>query len=65
MKLFFRVVVVSGLASSTISSVFAGGGGGPVGAPAPEIGDGVIGAIVAAIAMLALVVLPRFRKSRT
>jgi hypothetical protein len=61
MKLLFRVVAVSGLASSTISSVFAT----PVGAPAPEIGDGVIGATVAAIAMLALVVLPRLKKSRT
>ena len=35
-----------------------------VAAPAPELGDGMVGTIVAAVTLMALVLYPRLKKSR-
>jgi len=34
----------------------------PAPAPGPEIGDGVVGAVVAAVALVAFVMLPRVKR---
>jgi hypothetical protein len=57
-KAFFRVLSLSGIICAISGSAMAG----PVGAPGPVIGDGVVGAVVAAVALLALVMLPRVKR---
>ena len=36
----------------------------PVAAPGPEIGDGMVGAIVALVALAAVVLFPRLKRSQ-
>ena len=57
---FFRALTPSSIVCVVSTSAMAV----PAAAPGPEIGDGVVGAVVAAVAVLAFVVLPRLTRSR-
>jgi hypothetical protein len=58
MKSFFRTLTLTGIVWATSASAT------PVGAPSPEIGDGVVGAAVAIVALLVFVMLPRLKRLR-
>ena len=60
MMSFFRALTLSSIVCEVSTSAMAV----PVAAPGPEIGDGVVGAAVAAVALLAFVMLPRLKRSR-
>ena len=60
MKSFFRALILTAIASTVSGSAMAR----IVGAPGPEIGDGVVGAAIAAVALLAFVLYPRLKKAR-
>jgi hypothetical protein len=57
-KTFVRVLSLSSVIFAFAGSAMAT----PVGAPGPEIGDGVVGAVVAAVALLAIVMVPRVKR---
>jgi hypothetical protein len=59
MKSFFRTLTLTALVCATSGSAMA-----VVAAPGPEIGDGVTGAVVAAVALLAFVMLPHYKRLR-
>ena len=60
MQSYFRT-----LSLITVGSMFSGSAMAvPVAAPAPEIGDGMTGAIVGMIVLLAVVLYPRLKRSR-
>lgn len=59
MKSFFRAFALTSLVCVVSTSAMA-----MVAAPGPEIGDGVVGTAVAALALLAFVVVPRLKRSR-
>jgi hypothetical protein len=56
MKSFFGSLMLTSVTSSAMATAVA--------APGPEIGDGVVGIAVATVAVLALVMLPRFKRMR-
>ena len=60
MQSFIRTVSLSIIASTTSFSAMAT----PVHAPGPEIGDGMVGAVVAVVALMAVVLFPRLKRSR-
>jgi hypothetical protein len=57
---FFRTLSLTLIVCLTSWSAMAV----PVAAPGPEIGDGMIGAIVAVVALMAVVLYPRLNRSR-
>jgi len=57
---FFRTLCLTVIAGTTSFSAMAV----PVAAPGPEIGDGVVGAIVTLVALTAVVLFPRLKRSR-
>ena len=60
MKSLFRTLTLAGIACTVSGYAMAT----QVAAPGPEIGDGVIGIVIAAVALVTLVLYPRFKKSR-
>ena len=60
MRSLFPTLALSGficaVSESALASITRG-------APGPEIGDGVVGVVVATVAVLTFVMLPRLRKS--
>lgn len=62
MKSFFRALTLSSIVCAVSGSAMASIV--PVAAPGPEIGDGVVGAAIAAVALLAFVLYPRLKASR-
>lgn len=58
MKSVFKILALTAISLSPTASAMA-----TVAAPAPEIGDGMVGAIVAVASMLAVVLYPRLKKS--
>jgi hypothetical protein len=60
MKSVFRALTLVNIVCAISGSATAA----PVGAPSPEIGDGLVGAAVATIALLAFVLYPRLKRSR-
>jgi hypothetical protein len=57
---FFRTLSLTLIVCLTSWSAMAV----PVAAPGPEIGDGMIGAIVAVVALMVVVLYPRLNRSR-
>jgi hypothetical protein len=57
---FFRMLSLTFVVSCISRSAQAV----PVAAPGPEIGDGMIGALVAVVALMAIVLYPRLKRSR-
>ena len=57
MKSILRPLVLAGTLFGITTSAMAA----VVGAPGPEIGDGVVGAVVAAVALSAFVLYPRLK----
>lgn len=57
-RAFIRILSLSSITCAIAGSAMAT----PVAAPGPEIGDGVVGAVVAAVALLAFVMLPRVKR---
>lgn len=60
MQSFFRTLSLTLIVCLTSWSAMAV----PVPAPGPEIGDGMIGAIVAVVALMVVVLYPRLNRSR-
>jgi len=60
MKSFFRTLTFIGIVCAISGAATAT----PVGAPGPEIGEGVVGAAVAIAALLTFVMLPRLKRLR-
>lgn len=58
MKSLFQAVTLTSVVCAVSGPALA------VPAPGPEIGDGVVGVAVAMVALLALVLYPRFKRSR-
>jgi hypothetical protein len=56
MTSFSRVLCLSGIGCLISASAMA------VPAPAPEIGDGIVGTVVAVVALLAVVMFPRVKR---
>lgn len=59
MKSLFRTLALTGIVCGVSGSAMA-----VVSAPGPEIGDGAVGVFVAAVALLAVILYPRLRRSR-
>jgi hypothetical protein len=59
-KAFLRTLTLTSIVCATSGSAMAV----PVAAPGPEIGDGMVGTIVATVVLLAVVLYPRLRRSR-
>jgi hypothetical protein len=59
MKSFFRALTLTSIVCAVSGSAMAS-----LAAPGPEIGDGVVGGAVAAVAFLALVLYPLLKRSR-
>jgi hypothetical protein len=70
MKSIFRTLTVASIVCLVSEFAFAQQHGGPVGgfnpptlgAPGPEIGDGVVGFAVAAVVLFAVLMLPRVKR---
>jgi hypothetical protein len=60
MQSFFRALTLTGIVCAVSGSAMAV----PVTAPGPEIGDGVVGAAIATVALLAFVLYPRLKSLR-
>jgi hypothetical protein len=60
MKSLFRALTLTSIVCAVSGPAMAT----PVAAPGPEIGDGVVGVVIATVALLALVLYPRFKRSR-
>ena len=60
MKSFFQTLTLTSIVCALSGSAMATA----VAAPGPEIGDGVVGVAIATVALVALVLYPRFKKSR-
>jgi len=60
MKPFLPTLSLTAIVCAVSGSVMAA----PVSAPGPEIGEGAIGAAVAAVVLLAFVMLPRLKRLR-
>jgi hypothetical protein len=60
MKLFFRALGLTSIVSTISGSAMAA----PRGAPSPEIGEGLVGAVIATVALLVFVLYPRLKRSR-
>jgi hypothetical protein len=58
-RAFVRILSLASIVCATAGSAMAT----PVAAPGPEIGDGLVGAGVAAVALLAFVMLPRVKRA--
>jgi len=58
MRSFFRAPCLSAIACAISGPAMAV----PVSAPGPEIGDGIVGGTVAAVALLAFAMLPRLKR---
>jgi multisubunit Na+/H+ antiporter MnhF subunit len=59
MKSLFQTLTLTSIVCAVSGSAMA-----LVAAPGPEIGDGVVGVAIATVALVALVLYPRFKKSR-
>jgi multisubunit Na+/H+ antiporter MnhF subunit len=59
MKSFFRALTLTSIVCAVSTSAMAA-----VAAPGPEIGDGVVGAAVLTLALLAFVIPARLKRSR-
>jgi len=59
MKSFFRTLTLTGIICAVSGSAMAF-----VAAPGPELGEGVVGAVAAMVALLAFVMLPGLRRLR-
>jgi hypothetical protein len=59
MSFFLRTLALGSVVCAASQSAMAT----PVPAPGPEIGDGIVGAAVAAVALLAFVLLPQLKRS--
>jgi hypothetical protein len=66
MKALFRAPILMGVVCAVAGPAMAAGPttGSRVAAPGPEIGDGAVGIAVASVALLALVLYPRFKRWR-
>ena len=68
MKSFFRTLTLTSIICAVSEIAFAQGTRtpipGPRAAPGPEIGDGLVGAAIAAVALLAFVLYPRLQQWR-
>jgi membrane-bound ClpP family serine protease len=60
MKSFFRALSLTSVVCTISGSAMAV----PRGAPGPEIGEGLVGAAIATVALLVFVLYPRLKRSR-